>query len=229
MLVPTFSSDFGVPPPAGWRLARNGWDYDAFAGPTAGIGRIYTPDTAEIDADMGAIPTAVLAMPGRVRGNHPLDSFTAVGPLARDLIAGQAPLRVFAPLEALAAAEGAVILMGVGLDKMTLLHLAEQRAGRHPFRRWANAPDGQTIAVETGGCSDGFGNLEPVLVPLARRAMVGTSLWRAWPAQAVLDAASAAIRRHPEMTHCQDPRCARCNDAVLGGPALPPPSATGAS
>src|ERR687891_282076 len=48
----------------------------------------------EIDRDMGAIPATLVRWPNRVRGNHPLDSFTAVGPSATELIAQQDPLDV---------------------------------------------------------------------------------------------------------------------------------------
>lgn len=187
----------------------------------SGIGRVFSPDSVEMDrADMGAIPAAVVAMPGRIRGNHPLDSFAAVGPLAQDLIEGQGPLDVYAPPMALVRAGGAMVMMGVGLDKMTLLHLAEQRAGRKLFIRWANGPDCQPIAVAAGGCSDGFVNLEPVLSHLAQQRTVGDSTWRVYPAGSVLELAARAIREKPELTHCGDPGCERCNDAVLGGPIL---------
>jgi aminoglycoside 3-N-acetyltransferase len=118
----------------------------------------------------------------------------------------------------LAEANGAVILMGVGLDKMTLLHLAEQMAGRHLFLRWANGPDHQPMMVETGGCSDGFENFGPVLTSVRREKRVGESSWQVFPAQEALAIAVDAIRREPEITHCDNPKCNRCNDAVLGGP-----------
>lgn len=220
VMVPTFSWTFAVPP-SGPRRPQNAWDYDSFDQPTAGIGRVYRPDTAEIDReDMGAIAAAVVAMPGRVRGNHPLCSFAAVGPLAHALIAEQRPLSVWGPFRALAEAEGFVVLMGVALDNMTLLHLAEQMAGRNPFRRWANGPDGQPMEVETGGCSAGFDSLEPVLSSFESTARVGASAWRVFPARDALDAAASAIRDNPQLTHCGDPECGRCRDAVLGGPIL---------
>jgi aminoglycoside 3-N-acetyltransferase len=200
--------------------ARNGWNYDKFKWPTSGIGRVYTPDTAEIDKDMGAIPAAVVAMPQRIRGNHPLCSFSAVGSLAGELISGQRPLDVFAPLKALAEANGSVVLMGVGLKQMTLIHLAERMAGRNLFRRWANGSDGQPMDVEVGGCSDGFGNFEPILSPLMRETKVGQSTWRVFPAKGTLEAAVRAIQEDPWVTHCGNPRCDRCNDAVVGGPIL---------
>jgi len=107
---------------------------------------------------------------------------------------GQKPLHVWAPLEALVEAGGSVVLMGVGLEQMTFLHLAERDAGRNPFRRWANGESGDPIEVEAGGCSDGFGNLRPVLSPLQRECRVGTSHWLIFPASATLDTAARAIR-----------------------------------
>lgn len=88
VMVPTFSWIFAVPPPPNMRRLRNGSDYDKYNGTTSGIGRIYTPDTVEIDEDMGSIPSAIVAMPQRTRGNHPLCSFTAVGHLEHELVMG---------------------------------------------------------------------------------------------------------------------------------------------
>ena len=168
---------------------------------------------------MGAIPAAVLARPGRTRGDHPLGSFAAVGALAHELTAPQRGLDVFAPLRALAERGGLVILIGVGLERMTLLHAAEQAAGRTMFRRWAS--DGASVCeVESGGCSDGFGRLEPVLEPLARRVRVGKSGWAGYPVAAALELAARAIRADPAITRCARPECARCQDAVAGGPLV---------
>ena len=121
-------------------------------------------------------------------------------------------------LAALVEKTGSIILMGVGLECMTLLHLAEQHAGRNLFRRWANDQNGEMIEVEMGGCSDGFGKLEPILAPLVRETQVGQSHWRLLPARETL-ALAAAIRRDPLLTHCGRSPC-RCDDAVLGGPLL---------
>src|SRR6185436_9335886 len=106
----------------------NGWDYERERSFVEDSGRVFTNDSTEIDRDMGAIPAAILSWPGRVRGLHPLDSLTALGPRAEELASRQTPTDVYAPLEALARAGGYVVLMGVGLERMTLLHLAEKRA-----------------------------------------------------------------------------------------------------
>ncbi len=219
LVVPTFSAVmFGIAPPEGMRPPRNGFDYGS-AQESPGSGRIFTPESNELSASMGAIPAAVLARPGRVRGNNPLCSFTALGPGA-DLVREQRPLDVYAPLRLLGARGGFVLLIGVGLERMTLVHLAEEKSGRAPFRRWANGPDGLPLEVEVGSCSDGFRKLEPVLAPLARETRVGESLWRAFPARATVDAAAAAIRERPDLTHCGSADCLRCADALAGGPRV---------
>jgi aminoglycoside 3-N-acetyltransferase len=94
-------------------------------------------------------------------------------------------------------------------------------AGRAMFLRWAIGPDGQPAFIETGGCSEGFPNLEPALAPVARETHVGNSRWRAFDAATALQHATAAIRNNPNITHCADPNCPRCRDAVLGGPSPP--------
>jgi aminoglycoside 3-N-acetyltransferase len=168
---------------------------------------------------MGALVAAVVSRAGRARGNHPLCSFAAVGPQATTLVRGQKPLDVYASLAELTRRDGAVVLMGVDLNRMTLLHLAEKRSGRTLFRRWANDPDLRPLTVESGGCSEGFFDLEPALAPLRREATVGRSRWQVFPASNALNVATHAIRRNPRITHCGR-ECERCDDAVAGGPIL---------
>lgn len=220
LLVPTFSgAAFEAWPDPPDAIERNGWRGPFPADRSAGA-EVFTPASTTIDADLGAIPAAVLAMPGRVRGAHPLDSFAAVGPLAHALVGGQNPQHVYAPLEALMASGGAVVLMGVELTAMTLIHLAEHRAGRALFVRWARDAGGEIARVRVGGCSGGFGNLDAALAPAIRRVDVGQSRWMVMDAAQALDLATAAIRADPRITHCGNAACDRCNDAVLGGPVI---------
>jgi aminoglycoside 3-N-acetyltransferase len=222
VLVPSFSQAYAVAPLPHHRPPRNASDYSPWPPSMPGDDRIYTSASNELDrGSMGAVPADVLERSDRQRGNHPLSSFSAVGPLARSLVEGQAPLDVCAPLRRLADLDGLVILMGVRLDRMTLLHLAELQAGRRMFRRWANGPAGQPIMVERGGCSSGFPRLAPALDPLLREAQVGPSRWLVYPARASLEAATVAIRAEPEITHCATPTCILCQDAIAGGPILP--------
>ena len=131
---------------------------------------------------MGAVASALVGMREAARGVHPLNSFAAVGPMADALVSTQTLLDVYAPIRELAAHGGFILLMGVGLQSMTALHAAEELAGRRPFRRWANGPDGQAVTVAVGGCSGGFGAFAEILAGVERRERVGNSDWRAFPA-----------------------------------------------
>ncbi len=126
-----------------------------------------------------------------------------------------------APLCALAEHSGAILLVGVGLTRMTLLHWAEQVAGRAQFRRWALDAHGRTLMVESGGCSEGFEQLAPALAPIEiARAASASSEWRCFRAADVVERAAAAIRADPGITRCSQRSCSRCHDAALGGPIL---------
>ncbi|MGH2837768.1 MAG: AAC(3) family N-acetyltransferase [Thermoleophilaceae bacterium] len=220
LLVPTFSWEaYAVTqPPPRLRPARNGTRYDQL--PAKRQLAVFSPTHDDVDRAIGAIPAEVLARPGRQRGNHPLCSFSAIGPESARLTKPQTPTDVYAPLDVLARRDGFVVLAGVGLDSMTLLHRAEEVAGRTLFRRWARVASGDIAMVAVGGCSQGFGRFDDVLRTIETRVKVGRSTWRVLPAQVALEIAAAAIKRNPAITSCGAPGCERCADAVLGGPSL---------
>jgi Aminoglycoside 3-N-acetyltransferase len=210
---------FGLPAPAALRPARNGVDYGKFpAEPPLPEGIPYTPGCGLINTSLGVFPATLIKRGGAVRGDHPLNSFAAFGPQAEELIAAQSPADVYGPIRELAAREGRILLIGVGLNRMTAIHLAEQQSGRRLFLRWAKATDGRVSMFDVGSCSEGFPRLEPVLRQYARPAVVGDSWWRAFPSRQVLDAARTAMREDQDITHCGDSDCLRCQDSIAGGP-----------
>jgi aminoglycoside 3-N-acetyltransferase len=160
---------------------------------------------------MGAIPATVLSMPGRVRGQHALDSFTAIGPRAGELVRGQTYSDVYAPVRELARQEGLIVLMGVGLNKLTAIHQAEKSIGRKLNALWVRGENEQPVLVNVGACSEGFVNLDATLAPIERRLQVGASLWRVFPLKPLLELAAQAMRAQPAITCCPDPDCGHCN------------------
>ncbi|WP_329013302.1 AAC(3) family N-acetyltransferase [Streptomyces sp. NBC_00690] len=221
VLVPAFTeTHFGVAPPPSpsMRPARNGVDYsrpslrDSLPAPA-----VYSPDCGLVNPRLGAFPAVVLARSDVHRGRHPLNSFAAVGPDGAALVRDQSPDDVYAPLRALAERDGRSLLIGVGLNRMTVLHLAEQQSGRRLFRRWARAEDGRTTLVEVGSCSEGFPRLAPWLSPGARTTTVGAARWDAHPVRETLAAVTAALAADPELTRCSA-HCRSCQDAIAGGP-----------
>ena len=210
---------FGLPAPAALRPARNGVDYGKFpAEPPLPEGAAYTPGCGLINASLGVFPATLIKRGGAVRGDHPLNSFAAFGPQAEELIAAQSPADVYGPIRELAARAGRILLIGVGLNRMTAIHLAERQSGRRLFLRWAKATDGRVCMAEVGSCSEGFPRLEPVLRRYARTTVVGDSRWQAFTSGQVLDAATTAIREDQGVTHCGDSDCLLCRDSIAGGP-----------
>ena len=215
LLMPSFSWRFSVLPPEGDRPARNGTRYEF--PDRADVAGPYTPESGVVDRGMGALSASVVAHPMRERGAHPLCSFAALGPGASDLVNSQGPSAVWGPLECLAREEGVVVLMGVGLNRLTLGHLAEVRAGRRPFVRWALDDRGRAARVDVGGCSEGFGDFSQVLGN-ATTVEVGTSRWMVLPARESLERMTALIEQVATVTGCGDAECERCCDAIAGGP-----------
>jgi aminoglycoside N3'-acetyltransferase len=220
VLVPAFTEpQFGLPAPDALRPAQNGVDYGKFpAEPPWPEGPAYTSGCGLINAGLGVFPATLIKRGDAVRGDHPLNSFAALGPQAKELITAQHPADVYGPIRELAAREGRILLIGVGLNRMTAIHLAEQQSGRRLFMRWAKASDGRVSLFEVGSCSEGFPQLEPVLRQYARAAIVGDSWWRAYPSRQVLDAASTAMREDQGITRCDDSDCLLCRDSIAGGP-----------
>jgi len=219
VMAPTFTYDNVVAPPAEQSPPQNGYDYSRSSTAHTQPKSLYSPDSTEVSNDMGALPRVLVTLPGRVRGDHPLDSFSAVGPLAGTLISEQTGADVYAPFRHLAETGGYTVLMGVGLTRMTLLHEAERRSGRNLFWRWTLDKNGETVSVQVGGCSDGFEALAPALADLERSLHIGQSVWHVYPVQETLDRAAAAIRAQPDLTRCDDATCERCHDAAQGGPS----------
>jgi aminoglycoside 3-N-acetyltransferase len=213
VLVPAFSyACIAAPPAAG--PARNGLDYGA--PPPAGD-ETFVGSATPVATEMGAVAAAVGRRRAAIRGAHPICSFAAVGPHARGIVSTQTLDDVFAPLRAVAGLGGSALLIGVDLTSLTLLHLAEQLAGRELFVRWGRSADG-IVAARVGGCSAGFGAFAAALAPACRETLVGASRWRAYDASAALRRAAAAIRANGEITRCGRSGCTRCPDAIAGGP-----------
>lgn len=223
LLVATMANTlFSIPAPLDDRPQRNATDYEAkdasaAQDPWPGLSDIYDPSRTETDPDLGATPAYVASHPERVRSRR-YGSLTAIGPLADQLMAAETEDDMFGPYRALVALEGRVLLIGVGLDRLTILHLAEVDAGRRPFIYWMRGPDGHPMRSRGGACSDGFTNLDPVLAPLETTTRVGESTWRLFPARELVAAAADAIKSNPSITRCDDPACIECPDAIAGGP-----------
>lgn len=105
-------------PEAWWQQVRDSMPaYDAATTPTRG---------------MGAVVEVVRNLPGFARSDHPQVSFGAVGPAATAILHPHplSPgLGAGSPLSRLAESGALTLLLGVGWESATCLHLGEARSG----------------------------------------------------------------------------------------------------
>lgn len=106
-----------------WQIIRDNWPpYDKSLTPTN---------------TMGAVAEMFRQWPGSIRSDHPARSVCAIGPNAEYLIKDHDISNIFgddSPIGRLYELNGKVLLLGVGYDKNTSIHLADVRAeypGKH--------------------------------------------------------------------------------------------------
>ncbi|HEX8865698.1 MAG TPA: AAC(3) family N-acetyltransferase, partial [Lentzea sp.] len=102
---------------------------------------------------MGAVPTAVLAEPGRRRSRHPQASVAALGPAAEHITERQPfsyALGADSPFSRLYELEAQIVLLGVGHNRNSFLHHAESLVPGHrtKLRRFPYLVEGQRVWLE---------------------------------------------------------------------------------
>jgi aminoglycoside 3-N-acetyltransferase len=125
LVVPTHSSD--LTDPSGWENppVPEAW-WPAIRASMPAFDTRLTPTRK-----MGAVPDVVRRLPGASRSAHPAHSFCAVGPNAEVITSDHAlavGLNDFSPLARLYDLNARILLLGVGHDRNTSLHLAEFRS-----------------------------------------------------------------------------------------------------
>jgi aminoglycoside 3-N-acetyltransferase len=124
VVVPTHTSDNSITSEAFRRAA----DRLTPAGAEAAI--MGFDEATSPSYGMSALSEYVRQLPGAVRSTHPQASFAALGPEARRIVAVHdldCHLGEHSPLGALYLARADIVLIGVGYEACTALHLAEYR------------------------------------------------------------------------------------------------------
>jgi aminoglycoside 3-N-acetyltransferase len=189
----------------------------------------FHPDLP-VSREIGAIAEAFRRLPGVLRSSHPTHSFAAYGRQARDVLSTQRDNNVLGPLKKLNIAQGQILLLGVGLDRATAIHLAEEQlqmpylARRSAIRLNAAGYEERVVLENVPGCSVAFTRLEERLdpakvlsIPLAR------GVARKLPVRYLVNLASRALGQNPEIFVCDRPECASCaakREALAGGRKL---------
>ncbi|MCS7010815.1 MAG: AAC(3) family N-acetyltransferase [Anaerolineales bacterium] len=161
-----------------------------------------------VDPLIGIIPETLRRLPEAQRSHHPILSFTGLN--AERFLNTQTLQEPFAPIGALAQADGWVILMGVNHTVNTSIHYAERLAGRKTFIRWALTPQGVVECPNFPGCSAGFQEIAPNVERYTRFIRIGNALLQALPLQMLLRAVVNRLHRDPLALLCRNEMCERC-------------------
>lgn len=108
---------------------------------------------------MGAVPTAVLAEPDRLRSRHPQASVAAVGAGAEHITAHQPfgyALGSDSPFSRLYEMNAQIVLLGVGHNRNSFLHHAESLLPGHrtKLRRFPHVVEGERVWLEAPDVGD---------------------------------------------------------------------------
>lgn len=206
VLMPAFTPQCQITPRVG--PAENALTYGDHHAENAEA-ELFHPDLPA-HADMGVTAEALRCRPEARRSAHPLLSFTAAGRGAEAVLNAQSLADPFGPVARLAAEGGDVLLLGVDHTRNVAVHVAERRAGRRQFVRWALTAEGARECPGWPGCPDGFQALQPHVQALTRSARIGAGLAQRLPLAPLLEAVEALLRRDPAALLCENPECPRC-------------------
>lgn len=166
-----------------------------------------------VDSWLGIIAETMRQTFPHERGNHPLFTYLAVGPDARQLVDAGRLDHPLGPIERLGELGGDVLLLGVGHTSSTTIHLAEQRMGRSRFYRYAKLAEGVWGELpNVPGESHRFDDIEDQLVPVTTEVRIGGCRERRMSVSDVVSTVERVIAADPRALLCEDAEC-RCGGA----------------
>lgn len=204
VMMPAFTYKTMVTPLVG--PPENGLTYGSGADANR-MAEFFTPDMAA-DSLMGIIAETLRRHPLAKRSSHPILSFSGVN--VEFALQRQTLREPFAPIGALAAQGGWVLLLGVDHTVNTSIHYAERLAGRKTFLRWALTPQGVVECPNFPGCSAGFQAIAPHLEKVTRHVRIGNALVQAIPLKSLVEQTMACLREDPLALLCAQEGCERC-------------------
>ena len=201
LVMPTHSRQLTEPSDWGNPAVPQSW-WDVIRAETPAFDPRTTPTYF-----MGAVVECFRHFPGVRRSTHPTVSFAACGPDAERIVAGHTlddGLGEGSPLARLYEADAWVLLLGVGHDNNTSLHLAEHRAeGPKPQLRQGSPMlvDGVRRWVEYVELADDTSLFEPLgkdfaaITGLERVGPVGSGTARLMRQRALVDFGATWLSR----------------------------------
>jgi aminoglycoside 3-N-acetyltransferase len=204
VMVPTFTYKSMIIPETG--PENNGVEYGS-GHDLNKMAEFYTQDMP-VDRLMGILAEKIRLHPQAQRSTHPILSFSGIHLL--EAIDQQSLEEPLAPIQWLLDHRGYVLLMGVDHTVNTSIHLAEQKAGRKSFIRWALTPYAIYECPGLTGCSNGFNQATDHLSEITIMTKIGDATIMAIPLREMVDILVPIIKNDPFALHCTKETCSRC-------------------
>ncbi|HEX2091182.1 MAG TPA: AAC(3)-IV family aminoglycoside N-acetyltransferase, partial [Longimicrobiaceae bacterium] len=183
----------------------------------------FDPAATPASPDLGVVADTFWRMPGVARSEH-LFAFAAAGPRAAEVVSGPLPLPPHVPDSPVGRVhdlDGEVLLLGVGHDADTTLHLAELLAGV-PYRVPKHCTvlrNGRPVRIDYGEndhCCERFALADGWLRGrgLQSEGRVGHAHARLARAKDIVEVALEHLARDPLLfLHPRGAGCAECDEA----------------
>jgi aminoglycoside N3'-acetyltransferase len=183
----------------------------------------FDPRQTPVSSDLGVTPEIFRQIPGARRSAHPF-AFAALGPEADAIVGDPLPLpphRFDSPLGRVYERGGQILLLGVGHDSDTTIHLAEALA-RVPYgvpKHITVTRDGKAVRieyVENDHCCQRFALADEWLRAhgLQREGRVGNAHARLVDSRDVVGVVAEQLARDPLIfLHDEDAGCDECLEA----------------
>ncbi|WP_347880658.1 AAC(3)-IV family aminoglycoside N-acetyltransferase [Cupriavidus gilardii] len=184
----------------------------------------FDPASTPASADLGIVADTFWRGPGVIRSDHPF-AFAAAGPQTHRITADPLPLPphiAASPVGRVHELDGLVLLLGVGHDANTTIHLAELMAGvpygvPHHCTVLRNGRPARIDYLENDHCCERFALADDWLKEkgLQREGPVGHASGRLFRARDIVDVVLRQLARdlliflHPPEAGCEECDAAR--------------------
>ena len=167
------------------------------------------------DRQIGEIAYRLCSWPASRRSRHPAFSFVAVGAKSDGLVRRHSLTDPLEPLKALLEDNPFVLTIGVDLDSVTAIHLAEERHIPIKFVRERALTMGSTgpawVGVVALGCSAGFHKLaDNINHKDVEETNVGAARAFLYPMRKLVANAERLLQEDPTALSCGRPGCPSC-------------------
>ena len=209
LLMPTFTS-----------VTRHSSMHEDFTKPGCwcqGQESRHLPFIAELqpDKEIGEIAHRLCSWPSSRRSRHPAFSYVAVGRHSDELVKSYSLDDPLQPLAIIRRKDPFVLTIGVGLEAVVALHLAEQPILPHKFRKERALTISSTgpswVDVVSIGCNKGFQRLQThVASATVGNAVVGSAITSCYSVKRMLVTAKELLRDDPMALSCERAQCLSC-------------------